>query len=1124
MSDKKEEPPKLEEPPKAPDPPKEDAAPQAADSSKPAAETTTPAAAAAEEKKDEGPKTKLSKRSKKEPKDAKDFEEFQKQRLFDVKIRNVKVTNHTAMFDPFVRFTVGGTQTLQERKTRGGKTVQKIGGKEGKSFKTEVQKAVVRSRTAEYKLSNFACKWRGSYHDLKQQNLSIEVWDWNQWDLNDFVARSEILLEDIAKGDISQVIEIRTEKNSISVSMCTVSFLCLFQEIVHFRLSFFDWSGMDLRGMDRKKDGTMKSDPFIVIKMRRTGFNKWKRNPLKTKSHPVYDTACPRWEKVGVIEFIGTLSELENEFAQIKVYDYDRFTKNELIGSNQVPLKGILEYNFMKTDLGYREKIVDATAELTGKKSKQGKKTEIRSGGLVYGSVNIEPVPQFRQTGSLVQLHAKRMYLIVKVVRAENLIAMDVSGVCDPFVTVEWDRTQQSTRVVEDTLRPVWNEELIFQVRLLNDHSKDNELKNELQKKGPVKVNVWDADAESNKPLGETLIALHEITEVVGTTTKTFLDFKETVHPYDTKVLVTKRRLNVEGASSQNPPTVHLEVWFLKKDLDPLMRLEPPQKKADFSEEQQAAFTKDEESFKSAIAPFEKPNRKFIYMAFDQNKEKHFLPLFLTAITPPKQLNTTKKLLHFVSCMAFEGDKKNKDPGMATWNPPDYFVTARKGGPEEHSVLLGSMLLGMRQKAFVCKGTTKHGQEHVWVMTQDFDGTVIFWETTNGRQYKMPGRWKGDGRPKMAQQEDDNRANEAKAKRIAEAKAKKMADAKAKEEAKAQQGDSKGGSGQGGSDSGAGALGGDGDTGGDEVVDDSLVILSEETLLREVDDMGVNEGEALASRFGLDLYLSPSEMDLTSQKKAIIGNRGPSRMDLARAKAEVDSKLSTAPVSFPGPPVLLPYATIEIIFDDQNLWGNLQNADPTKILYNLDNPERWHPFFTIPKKLDPFYTPKTMGPPMSEDRARLVKSRILDELTQGFTTARTAASLPTKWVKDRDFVSNLEAYLQIQEDKAISDSTSELNACLAREGEWASKTTNNVCPGGFKFEGLPIHFAKSDPELIRKAILARFKYHRIKTSSVIFAVACKVVPYSNNVLSVWIYMAYMYPAGESIEYLKDDAV
>ena len=43
----------------------------------------------------------------------------------------------------------------------------------------------------------------GSYFDLQEQTLRIDLWDWERWGINGFLSRLEIPLNKIAEGDIN---------------------------------------------------------------------------------------------------------------------------------------------------------------------------------------------------------------------------------------------------------------------------------------------------------------------------------------------------------------------------------------------------------------------------------------------------------------------------------------------------------------------------------------------------------------------------------------------------------------------------------------------------------------------------------------------------------------------------------------------------------------------------------------------------------------------------------------------------------------------------------------------------------------------------------------------------------
>ena len=65
----------------------------------------------------------------------------------------------------------------------------------------------------------------------------------------------------------------------------------------------------------------------------------------KTKTDVQLATLDPFWEEAFVpLSYLGTRSELENEILRVRVFDWDLFSGDDLIGKADVPLNGLLEY------------------------------------------------------------------------------------------------------------------------------------------------------------------------------------------------------------------------------------------------------------------------------------------------------------------------------------------------------------------------------------------------------------------------------------------------------------------------------------------------------------------------------------------------------------------------------------------------------------------------------------------------------------------------------------------------------------------------------------------------------------------------------------------------------------
>ncbi|CAL9188875.1 unnamed protein product [Musa hybrid cultivar] len=61
------------------------------------------------------------------------------------------------------------------------------------------------------------------------------------------------------------------------------------------------------------------------------------------------------------------------------------------------------------------------------------------------------------------------MRLLVHVIEARNLLAMDLNGLSDPYVKLQLGKHRAKTKVVKKNLNPVWDEEFSFRVGDLNE-------------------------------------------------------------------------------------------------------------------------------------------------------------------------------------------------------------------------------------------------------------------------------------------------------------------------------------------------------------------------------------------------------------------------------------------------------------------------------------------------------------------------------------------------------------------------------------------------------------------------------------------------------------------------------
>ena len=61
------------------------------------------------------------------------------------------------------------------------------------------------------------------------------------------------------------------------------------------------------------------------------------------------------------------------------------------------------------------------------------------------------------------------MKLVVKVIEARNLPAMDLNGLSDPYVRIHMGKQRFRTKVIKKCLNPYWGDEFSFRVDDLSD-------------------------------------------------------------------------------------------------------------------------------------------------------------------------------------------------------------------------------------------------------------------------------------------------------------------------------------------------------------------------------------------------------------------------------------------------------------------------------------------------------------------------------------------------------------------------------------------------------------------------------------------------------------------------------
>ncbi|XP_076036162.1 synaptotagmin-6-like isoform X3 [Oratosquilla oratoria] len=185
------------------------------------------------------------------------------------------------------------------------------------------------------------------------------------------------------------------------------------------------------------KDVSGSSDPYVKVYLLPDRKKRFSTKVHRRNLNPVFNET---------FVFSVPWSDLKDHTLQFSVYDFDRFSRNDLIG--QVVLEGVADYCDPHSEVQYDMDILTA-------------KSESRELGEVMLSLCYLPT-------------AGR--LTVTVIKMRSLTAMDITGSSDPYVKVNVlchgrRIKKRKTSVQRATLNPVYNEALVFDIP--NEHIED---------------------------------------------------------------------------------------------------------------------------------------------------------------------------------------------------------------------------------------------------------------------------------------------------------------------------------------------------------------------------------------------------------------------------------------------------------------------------------------------------------------------------------------------------------------------------------------------------------------------------------------------------------------------------
>lgn len=1056
-------------------------------------------------------------------------------RRWDVKITNISVENlYKEPYDPFLEFVVGGNFKIIQKPGKKGKLENVYTGTLGYTSKTEVLKNLL-SKEMKMMETRVHCEYLGSYFDIQEQYLRVDIWDWEKWNLNEFLGRIEIPLIEVIQGDVEQSFLIMKAGEKKKIKLCRINFTISFQEIWDFMLTFSDWSGNGL--IDEK--GGSDINPSLEMSLQSQGHFR-----TKVRTNMVENESNPQWPTIkGNIIFRGTINELQNQRLSICLYDGSLFSTRK-IGEKVTDLLGIIDSGIISTDLVQKHK------------KRGGHSCSIK------GRINIQKTPRYRQTGEIILLNSEGQYLCVSVMRVDNVVLAHDKGAVNTFIELDWGGYLKRTRTAFRTYKPIFNDTFYFPITISegllgnSETERTKAIMEELQLYSCINFNFWSIDEEmSNDSLGSATFFLSEL-QNSRVQEKEFFDEKtESSQIMKIRVWSGKKQLASPFISSGEISNLFIDVWLLyenekKIDYEDLPK-EKPENLPDNFEELLENWTSTDRFMKESFP--EETQREFVYEAKDEHDKQRFLPLYLSKLgypNPSKVLmssvedlpidylpvETCSENAYFASLIPFSSSQND------IWTSPEFLIHMKKGESDDHGIFLACLLMSvktedrldedlntdeeppississpkfssksspktqkkrkskfeveeddMEKRVFVCVGSLKQRKtRQVWVMTFNSDHTAVtFWEPSNNSSYILEKRVSSPENLKKFF--DKEIVNSQVYKKGGEEIEKPIEKSESDEEIIIMEDD----------------YSDDEEEEEDEVEEDRF-----KNKNKKLGDARIGKEDLAASdlrfnhkKIGIKVDLKDSLMR-PKEKKSFLENKNEEELK----NQNNFQSLIQEPKVFKGVPVVeVPYRTIDVIFNNKNIYMNLQHFDPTRILYDIYDKTLWCPFVPDNQKVfGAFYSPPTLHPPLHLPVAKRLHDSIIKEIKISISALRSGKNLGTSWKNQKDrCVEEMENHLKFLEKNARGE-FSESKAKMEKRN-WGIQM-KQFMPTNFRMTAVPSHFNYPEPDRIASIFIENAKdFFLSNYKNMKWALAVRIFPYVGKIISIRILVACFYP-------------
>ncbi|KAF4670632.1 hypothetical protein FOL47_001894 [Perkinsus chesapeaki] len=210
------------------------------------------------------------------------------------------------------------------------------------------------------------------------------------------------------------------------------------------------------------------------------------------------------------------------------------------------------------------------------------------------------------------------------------------------------------------------------------------------------------------------------------------------------------------------------------------------------------------------------------------------------------------------------------------------------------------------------------------------------------------------------------------------------------------------------------------------------------------------------------------------------------------------------PVSFNEHP-LMPYRTIDIIFNKSNVWANMQTPEPTRIYYDLWNNNYWHPFSTTISEIPSFFSD---WPLKRLARIQESKREVYQHVRDAIEAYRQNQSSAVVWQKDAALTHYLERGLQLMFACEIA-ADHDRPIASERVTDWRRLLYSKV-PTGMNLICLPMFVNYTSPKDVGDSVVARCPFLNCREAGTQFTIAVHINRMPNRLVALYVCVAMIH--------------